>query len=75
MFEVFLSWVNLLPNWLMTLGQLLILAIVASISISFLIGIYIGLMIIRKRAKQILEISFIPPKITFDDPSERINKE
>jgi len=75
MFEAFLSWINLLPNWLMILGQLLILTIVASISVSFLMGIYIGLTIIRKRARQILEISFIPPKITFDDGSECINKQ
>ena len=67
--EYLLAFMKTLPNWLMNVVDVLIITVLFATSITFLAGIWVGLMLVGKRANSIQEISLFPPKITF------VNKE
>jgi hypothetical protein len=66
MLESLSVFINSLPTWLSHTVEVLIVAILFLIAMTFLIGLWCGLRIIGQRSKSIKEISFFPPKITFE---------
>ena len=65
MLESIIAFLKTLPNWLHQVAEVLIVATVFLTIMTFLAGVWGGLRIIGRRANQISEISFIPPKISF----------
>ena len=66
MLESLLLFINSLPTWLSHTVEVLIVAILFLTAMTFLAGLWCGLKIIGQRSKSIKEISFFPPKITFE---------
>ena len=65
MLETIIAFLKTLPNWLSTVAEVLIVAVVFMTIMTFLVGVWCGLRIIGRRANNIEEIQFLPPKITF----------
>jgi len=65
MLETIIAFLKTLPNWLSTVAEVLIVAVVFMTIMTFLVGVWCGLRIIGRRANSIEEIQFLPPKITF----------
>jgi hypothetical protein len=66
MLESLSLFINSLPTWLSHTVEVLIVAILFLTAMTFLAGLWCGLRIIGQRSKSIKEISFFPPKITFE---------
>ena len=66
MLESLSVFINSLPTWLSHTVEVLIVAILFLTAMTFLAGLWCGLRIIGQRSKSIKEISFFPPKITFE---------
>ena len=65
MLESLIAFLKTLPTWLHHVAEVLIVAVVFMTIMTFLAGVWCGLRILGRRANQISEIQFIPPKITF----------
>jgi hypothetical protein len=65
MLETLMAFIKTLPLWLGQLVQVLFVAIVFLTSITFLAGIWVGLLVVGKRVSAIEEITFFPPRIKF----------
>ena len=70
--EIMLSFIKSLPLWLGQVVEVLIVALVFMACFTFLIGVWCGLRIIGNRSKSIREISFFPPKISFQEEDNHI---
>jgi hypothetical protein len=67
MLESLVLFTKSLPAWLGHLVEILFVAIVFMTSVTFLSGVWFGMVIIGRRKNQIHEIQFFPPKIVFDE--------
>jgi ribose/xylose/arabinose/galactoside ABC-type transport system permease subunit len=69
--ETLLAWIKSLPTWLSTLFDILLVAVVFVTAFTLIFGVWIGFCITRKRMNSIVELQFLPPKITFRDKSDK----
>jgi hypothetical protein len=65
MLEMLIAFIKTLPQWLASVVEVMVVAIVFMTCVTFLAGIWCGLRIIGRRANSIQEIQFFPPKIIF----------
>jgi len=69
--ESLLAWIKSLPTWLSTLFDILLVAVVFVTAFTLIFGVWIGFCITRKRMNSIVELQFLPPKITFRDKTDK----
>jgi ribose/xylose/arabinose/galactoside ABC-type transport system permease subunit len=69
--ETILAWVKALPTWLSTLFDILLVAVVFVTAFTLILGVWLGFCITRKRMNSIVELQFLPPKITFRDKLDK----
>jgi ribose/xylose/arabinose/galactoside ABC-type transport system permease subunit len=69
--ETLLAWIKALPTWLSTLFDILLVAVVFVTAFTLILGVWLGFCITRKRMNSIVELQFIPPKITFKDKVDK----
>ena len=65
--ETLLTWIKSLPSWLSTVFDILLVAVVFVTAFTLIFGVWIGFCITRKRMNSIVELQFLPPKITFKE--------
>ena len=65
--ETLMAWVKTLPHYLSTLVDILVIAIVFLTAFTLIFGVWLGFCITRKRMNSIVELQFLPPKITFKE--------
>jgi ribose/xylose/arabinose/galactoside ABC-type transport system permease subunit len=65
--ETLLAWIKALPSWLASLFDILLVAVIFVTAFTLIFGVWIGFCITRKRMNSIVELQFLPPKITFRD--------
>lgn len=68
--ETLLAWLKTLPNYLNTLVDILLIAVIFLTAFTLILGVWLGFCITRKRMNSIVELQFLPPKITFKDKKE-----
>ena len=68
--ETILAWLKGLPTYLMTLVDILVIAVIFLTAFTLILGVWLGFCITRKRMNSIVELQFLPPKITFKDKKE-----
>ena len=69
--ETLLAWIKALPTWLSTLFDILLVAVVFVTAFTLILGVWLGFCITRKRMNSIVELQFLPPKITFKDKVDK----
>ena len=69
--ETILAWIKALPTWLSTLFDILLVAVVFVTAFTLILGVWLGFCITRKRMNSIVELQFLPPKITFKDKVDK----
>lgn len=69
--ETILAWIKSLPTWLSTLFDILLVAVVFVTAFTLILGVWLGFCITRKRMNSIVELQFLPPKITFKDKVDK----
>ena len=69
--ETIAAFLKTLPSWLASVAEILIVAIVFMTAVTFLAGIWCGLRIVGRRANSIQEIQFFPPKIIFNEDTNK----
>jgi len=65
--ESLIAWVKALPGWLSTLFDVLLITVIFVTAFTLILGVWLGFCITRKRMNSIVELQFLPPKITFKD--------
>lgn len=65
------AFIKTLPSWLMTVAEVMIVALTFMTVVTFLAGIWCGMRIIGKRMNQIVSIEFFPPKIMFREKHDK----
>jgi ribose/xylose/arabinose/galactoside ABC-type transport system permease subunit len=65
--ESLLAWIKALPSWLSSIFDILLVAVIFVTAFTLIFGVWIGFCITRKRMNSIVELQFLPPKITFRD--------
>ena len=65
MLEVIIAWIKALPVWLAHTVEVLVVAITFLTAVTFLAGIWVGLLVIKKRARSIESFTLIPFRIEF----------
>ena len=65
--ETLLAYIKALPTWLATLFDVLVIAVIFVTAFTLILGVWLGFCITRKRMNSIVELQFLPPKITFRD--------
>jgi hypothetical protein len=65
--ELLIKFISSLPLWLGTVLQVLIVAMLFTTSVVLLIGIWIGIKLVVRQGNRIKAISFVPPKIEFNE--------
>jgi len=65
--ESLLAWIKALPSWLASLFDILLVAVIFVTAFTLILGVWLGFCITRKRMNSIVELQFLPPKITFRD--------
>ena len=68
--ETLLAYIKALPAWLATLFDVLVIAVIFVTAFTLILGVWLGFCITRKRMNSIVELQFLPPKITFKDKQE-----
>ena len=71
MIEAIAAFIKSLPHWLMTVAEVMIVALTFMTVVTFLAGIWCGMRIIGKRMHHIVSIELVPPKITFKEKSDK----
>lgn len=69
--ETLLAWIKGLPTLLGTVFDILMIAVIFTTAFTLIFGVWIGFCITRKRMNSIVELQFLPPKITFVDRSDK----
>jgi ribose/xylose/arabinose/galactoside ABC-type transport system permease subunit len=69
--ETILAWVKALPGWLSSLFDILLITVIFITAFTLILGVWLGFCITRKRMNSIVELQFLPPKITFKDKSDK----
>lgn len=65
--ESLLAWIKALPAWLSSLFDILLITVIFVTAFTLILGVWLGFCITRKRMNSIVELQFLPPKITFKD--------
>lgn len=68
--ELLIAWVKALPSWLATLFDMLVIVAIFMTAFTLILGVWLGFCITRKRMNSIVELQFLPPKITFKDRNQ-----
>lgn len=63
--EPIIAFIKTLHPILAVTAEVLLIIITVMVCLSLISGFWIALLILRKRANYIAEVSFMPPKITF----------
>ena len=72
MLEALIAAVKSLPTWLGTVTEIMIVALIFTTAITLLAGIWIGILVVKRRARSIKSFTLIPFRIDFEvDPSRR----
>jgi ribose/xylose/arabinose/galactoside ABC-type transport system permease subunit len=71
MMETLLTWVKGLPTILSSVFDILLIAVIFLTAFTLIFGVWIGFCITRKRMNSIVELQFLPPKITFRDKTDK----
>ena len=69
--ETLLAWIKGLPSYLTTIFDILVIAVIFLTAFTLIFGVWIGFCITRKRMNSIVELQFLPPKITFRDEVDK----
>jgi ribose/xylose/arabinose/galactoside ABC-type transport system permease subunit len=69
--ESLLAWIKALPSWMSSIFDILLIAVIFVTAFTLILGVWLGFCITRKRMNSIVELQFIPPKITFKDKSDK----
>ena len=69
--ETLLVWIKALPQWLSSIFDILLVAVIFLTAFTLIFGVWIGFCITRKRMNSIVELQFFPPKITFVDKGDK----
>lgn len=62
-----MAWIKGLPAWLANAFDILLVALIFVTAFTLVCGVWIGFLITRKRMNHIVELQFLPPKITFKE--------
>ena len=65
--ESLLTWLKGLPTLLSHVVDILFIAVIFLTAFTLILGVWLGFCITRKRMNSIVELQFLPPKITFKD--------
>jgi ribose/xylose/arabinose/galactoside ABC-type transport system permease subunit len=63
--ESLLAWIKGLPSWMSSIFDILLIAVIFVTAFTLILGVWLGFCITRKRMNSIVELQFLPPKITF----------
>jgi ribose/xylose/arabinose/galactoside ABC-type transport system permease subunit len=63
--ESLLAWIKALPSWMSSIFDILLIAVIFVTAFTLILGVWLGFCITRKRMNSIVELQFLPPKITF----------
>lgn len=69
--EAFLTWVKGLPTFLSHVIDILTIAVIFLTAFTLILGVWLGFCITRKRMNSIVELQFLPPRITFLDKTDK----
>ena len=75
MLEALIALIKSLPTWLETLTEVMIVAIVFTTAVTLLAGIWIGILVVKRRARSIKSFTLIPFRIEFEVDPPRENKD
>jgi ribose/xylose/arabinose/galactoside ABC-type transport system permease subunit len=70
--EWLVSWVKSLPDFLVNIFDVLLIAVIFVTAFTLILGIWLGFCITRKRMNSIVELQFFPPKITFKEKEKQV---
>ena len=73
MLEALIALIKSLPTWLETLTEVMIVAVVFTTAVTLLAGIWIGILVVKRRARSIKSFTLLPFRIEFevDPPREK----
>lgn len=69
--EWLVAWIKALPSWLSSLFDILLITVIFVTAFTLILGVWLGFCITRKRMNSIVELQFLPPKITFIDKTDK----
>ncbi len=69
--EWLVTWVKALPGWLSSMFDFLLVTVIFVTAFTLILGVWLGFCITRKRMNSIVELQFLPPKITFIDKTDK----
>lgn len=69
--EWLVAWVKALPGWLSSMFDILLITVIFVTAFTLILGVWLGFCITRKRMNSIVELQFLPPKITFIDKTDK----
>lgn len=71
MLELIIAWVKALPLWLSHTVEVIIVVIATMTAMTLLAGIWIGLLVVKKRSRSIESVSLIPFRIEFREDTRQ----
>lgn len=82
MLEALIAAVKSLPAWLEIATEVMIVAVIFTTAVTLLAGIWIGILVVKRRARSIKSFTLLPFRIDFEvdpprekkDAAEEINK-
>lgn len=82
MLEALIAAIKSLPAWLGTVTEIMIVALIFTTAVTLLAGIWLGILVVKRRARSIKSFKLIPFQIEFEtdpprekrDATQEINK-
>jgi hypothetical protein len=71
MLEIIIAWIKALPVWLAHTVEVLVVAVVFLTAITFLAGIWVGILVINRRARSIESFTLFPFRIEFNNDKRK----
>lgn len=75
MLELMIMWIKTLPVWLTHAVEIIIVVIITMTALTLLAGIWIGLLVVKKRARSIESVSLIPFRIEFREDTRESKRQ
>lgn len=72
MLELIIAWIKALPLWLSHTVEVLIVVVITMTALTFLAGIWVGLLVIKKRARSIESVTLIPFRVEFREDRQKV---
>lgn len=66
--EMLVTLIKTLPAWLSQIAEIILVALLFVAAVTFLAGIWVGICVVRRRARSITSFTLIPFRIEFDPP-------